>query len=638
MRETSGRRNARAVLRPIGRTWFTGGRRGSDARRLVCVVVLPVALVALGLVVTYPGSAAATASPQTIFPYQATGYKYLQVPSGQEPSGWQGSSFDDSSWATGDAAFGSGGSCPLQPTVKTHWDPSTDMLIRKPIVLPAGTSGVMVSVAVDNDVNVYWNGTLVRSATHEGCPAYNDFVFTVPDNLLVAGSNLLAVEGLDRGFESFLDVSVSGLAGQPPPNPPQDVVNTANATGEVAASWQPPVPNGVAVDHYNVVQIVSPPNTPGAVVATVPASQLSAVISGLHLCQYYDFGVQAVSTDGQISDTGYPPNGGVQTFGPPTSPPKVVVILANGLNTSIGSGVYDPILPAYSYCSSDGGDPASVQTMINNWKESSPPNVGTRLTDTLAGSGAVLLPFSVNGASLSGAATAPVFTFNGYTANDIGNTSPVVAAGTLNQEITSVHQVWGSAGILVVGHSEGGLISEDWWIKLGSKNPRGVTQVFSLDSPINGVAGAPIGSPFLSLVGVGTNLARDYGLLFKHQQLVEPIEVALDNKTHLFTPIGTWGDPIYDAGDWLASPPGQDNIGLLSQVYVSEPSCAFSTPPFDLTSGACAVVGQSFIDPCGPLPDGGPPLFGIPGDLYLHGVVKNCPGVITKIMSYVSSG
>jgi Trypsin-like peptidase domain len=246
MDETSHRRNAWAVLWPNGRTWFVSGPRGSDVRRLACVVVLPAALMSLlpSAMASAAGlkSVAKNASPaktsssstitQTIVPYQAIGYRSLQVPTGQEPSGWQGSSFDDSSWATGDAAFGSGGSCPLQATVKTQWGSNTDMLLRKPIPLPAGTNGVTVGVAVDNDVDVYWNGTLVGSATHEFCPAYNDFAFSVPDNLLVAGSNLLAVRGIDRGDQTFLDVTVTGNFGTGVTNAfGDDVVGQPNVQG-----------------------------------------------------------------------------------------------------------------------------------------------------------------------------------------------------------------------------------------------------------------------------------------------------------------------------------------------------------------------------------------------------------------------
>jgi RHS repeat-associated protein len=163
----------------------------------------------LVLLLTLVGPSLAQAATTTILPYEATGYKYLEVSSGNEPGGWQTTSFDDSSWGTGDAAFGSGGGCPLQPTVKSRWDVNTDMLLRKSIVVPARASSVTVHVAVDNNVKIYWNGTLVGSADHGGCPAYDDFSFSVPGNQVSTGSNLLAVEGIDLGAESFLDLSVS---------------------------------------------------------------------------------------------------------------------------------------------------------------------------------------------------------------------------------------------------------------------------------------------------------------------------------------------------------------------------------------------------------------------------------------------
>ena len=205
MNGTSGRRNVRSVAK---RLWFTGTPRKSRAFILILTVVAA-ALIGHLPSATSTARASSTASA-TIVPYQATAYKYQQVTSGQEPSGWQDPSFDSSGWPTGDAAFGSGGYCALQPTVKTHWDGSTDILVRKQVVLPAGASGVTIGIAVDNDARVYWNGIFVGSATHEGCPAYNDFVFPVSNFLLNEGTNLLAVEGIDRGFQSFLDVTVAG--------------------------------------------------------------------------------------------------------------------------------------------------------------------------------------------------------------------------------------------------------------------------------------------------------------------------------------------------------------------------------------------------------------------------------------------
>jgi outer membrane protein assembly factor BamB len=324
----------------------------------------------------------------------------------------------------------------------------------------------------------------------------------------------------------------------------------------------------------------------------------------------------------------------------PTDPPSTVVLLANGLNSSIRGGTYNPVDAAISYCSEgESSDPATVQDMIGNWMENSQPGVGTRLTDTLASTGAVLLPFSYRGAQLSGPSSAPTFTFNGYTGTDPGTTPPNAAATTMNHEITSIHAVWPAARILVIGHSEGGLVSEGWWIQSGAANPSGVAQVFALDSPLNGVADAPA-CP--NLCGIGRVLVGFFKGLWMNQATNEQLYIALDSKTHLFTPIGTWGDPIYDISDYTAAPTDETNIGMISQLYLSEPSCASSG--YDAASSSCAPVSQSYVDPCGPLNDGGPPNFGLlppvlgGGSLYLHGVVKNCPGVISKIMSYVTSG
>lgn len=97
----------------------------------------------------------------------------------------------------------------------------------------------------------------------------------------------------------------------------------------------------------------------------------------------------------------------------------------------------------------------------------------------------------------------------------------------------------------------------------------------------------------------------------------------------------TIGDPLYDAADWSATSfLGVKNIGIVSQVYFSEPSCQNSG--FDLASSSCTLAGHSLVDPCGPLNDGGGPLFGFPLDINLHGVVKNCPGVINEVLGFVT--
>src|SRR5437763_1151522 len=60
------------------------------------------------------------ATEQPVLPYLSTGYRYAIVTFGALP-GFEQPSFDDSGFSIGDAAFGSGGSCPLDSTVKTMW-------------------------------------------------------------------------------------------------------------------------------------------------------------------------------------------------------------------------------------------------------------------------------------------------------------------------------------------------------------------------------------------------------------------------------------------------------------------------------------------------------------------------------------
>jgi Legume lectin domain/Fibronectin type III domain len=466
--------------------------------------------------------------------------------------------------------------------------------------------------------------------------------------------------------QDILSWAFAGGGGGETPGPPQNVRVTPY-NGKADVSWQPPSSDGGSPITSYLVSFF--PAFPSDNEQTVPVNgttcniQVCATtVQGLlHDCvTQYTFEVEAINAVGRGVGAFSSP---VLTSGIPTRPPKVVVILANGVNTSIGDGTYDPLKDVPTYCASSDGlhedtsrDPKPVQGMIGNWGSENSAGAGVgfgagnRLTDTLASVGAVLLPFSVKGAHLSEAPTAPTFTFTGYSIYDIGSFDPrdrYAHARTLNDEITSVHTVWPSARIVVVGHSQGGLIAHDWWIKYGFSAPSGVVQVYSLDSPINGVAfKTPASSG--SFLGVSANLFNEWHRLYTDQVYRDTIDVELDRVRPLFTPIGTVGDPVWDAFDQLVAQPGcqsplcssSEGIGLLSQVYFGEPKCVGGAPEISghIDLSACTVVGQSFIDPypCWPLPDSGAPLFGLPDDQGLHGVVMNCPGVITKIMSYVS--
>jgi hypothetical protein len=152
----------------------------------------------------------AVSIPTTFVPFQASGYRYKVVPSGTG-QGFESTTFDDSEFATGSAYFGTGCGMPLV----TPWPLNTDILVRKMVDLPQGASGLKVTVAVDNDTQVFLNGSDVSCGLNFGgsCSPYSvAFVFAVPDNILVPGENLLAVRGHDYGVADFLDVQVTGFS------------------------------------------------------------------------------------------------------------------------------------------------------------------------------------------------------------------------------------------------------------------------------------------------------------------------------------------------------------------------------------------------------------------------------------------
>lgn len=178
----------------------------------------------------------AQGEPTVVIPYLDTGYKY-KVVAFDADSGFEQPGFDDSGFSTGDAGFGTPfGGCSLNnPTdVKTTWPLDTDILLRKQFNLPPGTTNLEVGVAIDNDVQVFINGQDISGGLilHEGCAERDSFIFTTPDGILNAGTNLLAVRGRDRGGLSYLDVKVTagipGITEVPVDIKPQGCPNPLN--------------------------------------------------------------------------------------------------------------------------------------------------------------------------------------------------------------------------------------------------------------------------------------------------------------------------------------------------------------------------------------------------------------------------
>ena len=186
----------------------------NDRSRFVRRVLLPVAAVFALLAAGSLGTAANAprSAPTIVVPYGAAGYRY-QVVRADDGAGFEQPDFDDAAFTDGDAGFGSFQGCELNnpEDAKTEWPVETDLLVRKTFELPAGTTDVVVHVAVDNDAQVFINGYDVSGGlqVHEGCPTFDSFNFAVPDGVLQKGTNLLAVRARDRGNAAYLDLEVT---------------------------------------------------------------------------------------------------------------------------------------------------------------------------------------------------------------------------------------------------------------------------------------------------------------------------------------------------------------------------------------------------------------------------------------------
>ena len=170
-----------------------------------------VALLSTGYLFT--SSVQAQVTSITVIPYLDAGYKFKVVSFG-EGSGFEQPGFDDSDFSDGDAGFGTpAGGCLLNNPndVKTTWPLNTDILLRKEFIIPSGATNLIVGVAIDNDVQVFINGHDISGGLqiHEGCANRYSFIFIPPNEVLIAGINLLAVRGRDRGGLSYIDVQVN---------------------------------------------------------------------------------------------------------------------------------------------------------------------------------------------------------------------------------------------------------------------------------------------------------------------------------------------------------------------------------------------------------------------------------------------
>jgi hypothetical protein len=118
-------------------------------------------------------------------------------------AGWQENSFNDSSWETGNGAFGS----PGMQAVNTVWN-SKEIWVRRELILPELSSGknLYLVYSHDDDFELYLNG---KEIVNTGKRAKSNVMLKIDQGLLNAnGKNIIAAHCLDRGGLAYVDFGI----------------------------------------------------------------------------------------------------------------------------------------------------------------------------------------------------------------------------------------------------------------------------------------------------------------------------------------------------------------------------------------------------------------------------------------------
>jgi YVTN family beta-propeller protein len=391
-----------------------------------------------------------------------------------------------------------------------------------PITLATRTVGADISVGTKPE----------RIAiTPDGATAYvtnlSDGTVTPIDTAAKTSRNAISVGSGPLGI---------ALALTQPLEPPVGVKVVSVGNGTVTLHWRAPKTAITSpVIGYRVFSMASDTggSFPGIPVlqAFVGATQTSATLSELtqDCSTTYSFVVSAVSAAGASPSA--PTRSYLPSGFPPINEPKVAVILLDGVPSSESGGKFYPLKVKSSahgvgvvrnYC------PATAQNKKNRyptglkesvWRWSEFPvggatsgtacldsNVATNcLTAALAGKDqAVLLPFSYTRATLTRTGSGDVFDMGSYNSCDSAGGPQCVSGGqpdqqrqALDAEISSIHRTWPSTKIVLIGHSYGGMLAEQWWLLFRPtySDHDGVSLVYSLDSPINGIRNSLV-APF----------------------------------------------------------------------------------------------------------------------------------------------
>jgi hypothetical protein len=286
-------------------------------------------------------------------------------------------------------------------------------------------------------------------------------------------------------------------------------------------------------------------------------------------------GLVAVATGAAIALTGCSST----TATPNASGPTSVAILIGGFGSSLPDSTYNPLTQTSAALT-------TTESTFDPDPTKEPPGCTAQpnMVTTLRSAGALILPFSYNGVHLTGTAAHPTVTVAAYPSSLPSTALPQAIAPAIATEVDQVHALWPAARVIVVGHSEGGYVAEQYFLNdFASSKQAEVAGIFSLDSPINGIKNEAEVASLLSTIQIpaSTALLDQFQSSWNNAVKNDAAILAKEGKTSVYVPVGTPNDNVYLIADNPAA-------GLISQVLVG-------------ANGQPATSGSpNFIDPAEP--------------------------------------
>lgn len=269
--------------------------------------------------------------------------------------------------------------------------------------------------------------------------------------------------------------------------------------------------------------------------------------------------------------------------------PSSVAILIGGFGSSLPASTYNPLTQTS----------AALTTTESTFDPTNEPpgcDAQPNMVTTLRSAGAVILPFSYNGLHLTGTAAHPTLTVAAYPSSMPSTSLPQSVAPAIASEVDQVHRLWPATRVIVVGHSEGGYVAEQYFLNnFNSSQQAEVAGIFSLDSPINGIKNeAEVASLLASIhFPASSALLDQFQSSWNNAAANDAAIVAKEGKTSVYVPVGTPNDNVYLIADNPAA-------GLISQVLVgSDGQPKTSASPNFIDPAAPPLAGLS--DPLGVL-------------------------------------